>query len=192
VATRQLILMEKYLRRFLSRGSTKQAPREILDFAQLVARVVELVQPAARHAEVRFDVDISTRPMPMLGDADSLEQMVLNLLMNAVDAAGAGASLNPSRPATVKLVVSPHAHGQVCLTVGDTGPGPDPQIAERLFEPFVTSKQEGAGLGLSVVRNVVESHDGSIAWHRQEDSTRFVVTLPLYNEGIARGNVAGS
>ncbi len=118
--------------------------------------------------------------------------MVLNLLMNAVDAAGAGTSLNKTRSAAVTLVVSSGTPGQMCLTVCDTGPGPDPRIAVRLFEPFVTSKQEGAGLGLSVARNVVESHHGSIHWHRRDDTTCFVVTLPLYNEGIARGNVAGS
>jgi signal transduction histidine kinase len=192
VATRQMILMEKYLRRFLSRGTTAQGPHEILDFAQLVARVVELVQPAARHAAVRFDVDISAQPMPMSGDADSLEHMVLNLLMNAVDAAGASASLNKTRPAAVKLGVSPCSHSQVSLTVCDTGPGPDPRIAERLFEPFVTSKQEGAGLGLSVARHVVEAHHGSIQWQRRDNTTCFVVTMPLYNEGNTRGNVAGS
>jgi signal transduction histidine kinase len=192
VATRQMILMEKYLQRFLSLESPAQTPHEKLDLAQLVANLIQLVQPAARHAQVRFDVDIAAPPLIVWGDADALEHMVLNLLMNAVDAAGANRSQAIARPAAVHLVVAVQAAEWVCLTVTDTGPGPDPAIAANLFEPFVTSKPEGAGLGLSVARQVAQTHGGSLVWRRLDDSTCFEVTLPLDNEGNSRGNVAGS
>ncbi len=65
------------------------------------------------------------------------------------------------------------------LHVRDTGPGPPPQLADRLFEPFISGKPEGIGLGLYVARQVAESHHGSIRWQREDDTTCFTVELPL-------------
>jgi nitrogen-specific signal transduction histidine kinase len=62
--------------------------------------------------------------------------------------------------------------------VWDSGPGPAPEIAGRLFEPFVTGKPEGVGLGLAVARQVVEAHGGRIGWERRDGRTCFRVELP--------------
>jgi len=61
----------------------------------------------------------------------------------------------------------------------DTGPGPSPDIADRLFEPFVTGKPEGVGLGLAVSRQIAEAHAGRITWRREQDRTCFRVELPV-------------
>jgi nitrogen-specific signal transduction histidine kinase len=65
------------------------------------------------------------------------------------------------------------------LRVCDTGPGPSPQVADHLFEPFVSGRPEGTGLGLYVARQVVEGHHGSIGWQRENGETCFTVELPL-------------
>ena len=65
------------------------------------------------------------------------------------------------------------------VTVWDSGPGPTPEVAARLFEPFVTGKAEGVGLGLAVARQVVESHGGAIRWRREREKTVFEIELPL-------------
>ncbi|MHB8973338.1 MAG: sensor histidine kinase [Pirellulaceae bacterium] len=191
VATRQMILMEKYLQRFLTLGTPTQTAYTQLDFAQLAAHLVPLVQPAARHAGVQLDVQIETEPLVIRGDADALEHMVLNLLLNAVEAAGQVPPPTLARSPRVRFEVSGRDPAHATLTVTDTGAGPGPDVAARLFEPFVTGKKDGAGLGLAVAKDVVEKHEGSIHWNRHDNQTTFVVELPLATEGDARGDMVG-
>jgi signal transduction histidine kinase len=68
------------------------------------------------------------------------------------------------------------------IEVTDSGPGPPPEIAGRLFEPFVTSKPEGVGLGLAVARQVAEAHGGTVGWRRDGGRTCFRIELPLEPE----------
>jgi nitrogen-specific signal transduction histidine kinase len=68
---------------------------------------------------------------------------------------------------------------RVQVTISDSGAGLDPAVAGRLFEPFVTGKRDGVGLGLAVARQVVEAHQGCIHWQRQADRTCFYIELPL-------------
>lgn len=64
------------------------------------------------------------------------------------------------------------------IEVSDTGPGPPRELAEKLFDPFVTGKEQGIGLGLAVAKQSVESHGGIIRWERRENRTVFVIELP--------------
>ncbi len=107
---------------------------------------------------------------PVSGDAGQLRQVVLNLLENAVHACGEAGQVT---------LTGSTADGWVELAVEDTGPGVDPAIKKRLFEPLVTTKTKGIGLGLALVKRIVERHQGSIT-HQQAASggARFVVRLP--------------
>src|SRR5439155_2804910 len=73
----------------------------------------------------------------------------------------------------------------VILEIHDSGPGPPADIADRLFEPFVTGKPEGVGLGLAVARQVAEAHGGRITWRRDRGVTRFTIELPA-QESVVR------
>jgi two-component system sensor kinase FixL len=100
---------------------------------------------------------------------------VLNIVMNAFDAIEAKAE---RRGVTIK--VAPEKTGWVAVSVSDSGTGIDPAVATRLFEPFVTTKSEGMGLGLLVTRSIVESHGGRI-WvtSNPERGVTFTFTLPV-------------
>ncbi len=208
VAMRQLVLMEKYLAKFLSLGSPSQRRRERIDFAELVRGLLPLVRPAARHIGVQLLAEIPQAPVWVCGDADALEHMVLNLLTNALDAAAAWDTPRQGEPGSradisageARVIVRVEAAERVLLSIEDTGAGPPAEIAATLFEPFVTGKQDGIGLGLAVAREVAVEHRGSIRWERSagspqiaaagpgDGSTKFLVELPLAVERTDIGN----
>jgi len=88
-----------------------------------------------------------------VGDSEKLRQVVINLLVNALDAMPESGTLS------VKVRGAPSA---VSIEIGDTGPGIDPSILPEIFDPFFTTKEAGTGLGLSIVRKIVDQHGGHI------------------------------
>ena len=175
VALRQLRLMESYLQRFLALGRPKRAIREPVPLAALVDDVYALVRPACLHAGIELSVVKPETPICVLGDAEELRQLLLNLAMNAVDAV-AGQESSSKR---IELAWSQVTPAAATLCVRDSGPGPSPEVAARLFEPFVTGKPEGTGLGLFVARQIAEDHGGTIRWQRCGGMTEFRVELPV-------------
>ena len=210
VATRQLVLMEKYLARFLALGASHPHRFEQLDFAHLVNDLLSLVQPAARHTGVALQAEIPDERFWILGDSDALDHMVLNLLLNAIEAAGqmpASAEVTTdqtqarkpqTREERVWVSLRGTATDRVVLIVEDTGPGPPAEIVDTMFEPFVTAKKDGVGLGLAVAREVAAEHHGQLCWERtvakppRNPTTRFTVEIPIAGEGNARANAARS
>ncbi|MFZ1887436.1 MAG: ATP-binding protein [Candidatus Binataceae bacterium] len=159
--------------RFMFKKHEEQ--KTAIDIGVLIDEVMRLIggEAAARKISVRLDV--SPRKQRVMGDSIQLHQCMLNLLMNAFDAVGDANS--ERRGVTIK--VSPVKAGWVGVSVSDNGKGIDPAVAKRLFEPFVTTKSEGLGLGLLVTRSIVESHGGKIWSTSNPDSgTTFTFTLP--------------
>jgi len=154
-------------------------PREPrLEYAQINTVVADAVSLAQRRADEKSvilmtDYDESFPAIPI--DVDGIHQGVLNLVINAVDAA----------PAEKGLVnVETRFDGEnsyACITVSDNGPGIDPAIAAKLFEPFHSTKgQGGTGLGLAVARKIVEEHQGRISVEsRPSEGTLIRVSLPI-------------
>jgi signal transduction histidine kinase len=179
VAKRQLQLMETQLQRFLRIGKrpTELVKRD-LDLGDLVEGLLPLVRPAAQHAGVALDCRIASQQLSVSGDEEALSHVVLNLLLNAVEAAQQSGIERPGQ-SRVCVEVGRAERDIVELVVSDTGAGPSDAVAATLFEPFVTSKAEGAGLGLAVAKEVVAAHAGTISWSRENGMTRFRVRLPL-------------
>jgi len=98
-----------------------------------------------------------------------LRQVLFNLVSNAIDAAG------PNGRIEVRLQ---REGDMMTVDVVDSGPGIADQVAARLFEPFVTGKPEGVGLGLAVARQIVDAHGGRLFWSRDTDETCFRMELP--------------
>jgi signal transduction histidine kinase len=175
VALRQLRLMESYLQRFLTLSRPKRATRERVSLAALVDDVFTLVRPACLHGGIDLSVVKPDTPLGVLGDDDELRQLLLNLALNAVDAVTGQES--PSK--RIVLALESIDAGRCALYVRDSGPGPSAEVFARLFEPFVTGKPEGTGLGLFVARQIAEDHGGTIGWQRCEGMTEFRVELPV-------------
>jgi signal transduction histidine kinase len=178
VARRQLQLMEQYVQQFLQLG--KPADKHTVttvDLAVLLNDLLPLVQPAAQHSGVKLHIVRTSDRLTVVGSAGALSQLIINLLLNAIEAAAQG-SIQYATQARVVVDASATSLGVVTLTVTDSGPGPAPDVHERLFEPFVSEKPDGVGLGLSVAREVVEQHAGRIYWRRSNGMTQFSVELP--------------
>lgn len=177
VARRQLTLMEGRLRQILQAGKPIQASQpKPVDLRTVVEETLTLVDPAIRHAHVTLEWVAPEEPCVGLIDPDLLGQAIMNLVLNALDAA---AKVSAVEPDTGWIRIELSSEGGVGeLRVVDNGAGPkvDPQ---RVFEPFVTEKSEGVGLGLAVTKSVVESSGGEVGFRREEGTTVFCVRLPL-------------
>jgi signal transduction histidine kinase len=173
VALRQLRLMETSLKRFLHLGRGDQLPMQTVSLSALVDEILPLVEPACRHANIRLDWQRPTADITVTGEPDSLRQLLLNLLVNAIEAA----TKADGSAGSIRVELECSASG-TCLRVLDSGPGPTDAIAQRLFEPFATTKPDGTGLGLSVAREIAQSHCAELTWQRHPNMTSFELRFP--------------
>jgi signal transduction histidine kinase len=169
VALRQLSLLEAQVQRLLGLGKAGAPARQPHDLAALLRESASLLAPRCRHAGIGLTCE-PAGPLVAEVDAGQWGQLVVNLLGNAIDAAGPGGQVE------ARLSSS---GGKAVLEVLDSGPGPSEEIAARLFEPFATTKPEGVGLGLAAARDVAEGHGGSLTWSRVEGRTCFRAEVPL-------------
>lgn len=181
MALRQLGLMESYLQRFLTLGAGRDdaaRPRESHDvpLIELIDNVLSLVRPRGRHVGVDLQWTPPATAFVIHGDRDELQELLVNLLLNGIDAATQ--SWPSSSGAWVRIELNDATPNRVRLRVLDSGPGPADSIAGQLFEPFVTDKPEGTGLGLAVAKQIAGSHGGSLCWFRVGETTCFELDLP--------------
>jgi signal transduction histidine kinase len=179
VALRQLARIESNIRQFLDLGKPPVERKQECDLVALIDQTVSLLKPQAQHAGMRLRWADRPAEAVLLGDPTALSHMIGNLIGNAVEAAGPGGMVE------VKLFPTPHdcnglriPEAGFAIEVFDSGPGPPPEMAARLFEPFVTGKPEGIGLGLTVAKQAAEAHGGSIEWAHTPGQTVFRVRLP--------------
>ena len=172
VALRQLSLIETHLKGVLALGRIDERRRDRHDVSHLLQDVLLLVQPAGEHAGVTLRAMGLDQECSLLMDAESVRAALLNLLLNAIEAAGSRGKveLELLRP-------GPGNADPVVVEVRDTGAGPPPELGDTLLEPFVTSKPEGVGLGLALARQVAEDHGGKLSWHRADGQTCFRFSL---------------
>jgi two-component system sensor kinase FixL len=150
------------------------APRTMLDLAAPLAEIEGLLRSEAAMRKLSLRMEVAPSLPPIIGDRIQLQQCVLNLVLNAFDSV---ASNNQRREVVVNAVEE--TAGWVRVSVRDSGHGIDPLVQERLFEPFVTTKPNGMGLGLLVTRSIVESHGGRIFAKSNADvGATFTFTLP--------------
>ncbi len=159
------------LRDFVSRGTLRPAPT---DLGALTRKVVALAGDDARAHGVSVRLEAASVP-PVTVDALQLEQILINVINNAIDAA---AEANRA-PGSVTIRVASMDKG-VRIEVEDNGPGVSEAVAQHLFDPFVTTKQGGMGLGLSLSRELITAHGGTINWEHisSDGGARFTIELP--------------
>jgi PAS domain S-box-containing protein len=161
------------MRALLKRSATQHEPIEL---NAAVADVVTLVRSSARSRRINVDVEFDTGVEPVVGDRTQVQQVVLNLVMNALDAVQ---ELQPSRRRVTLRTVQ--WDGAAAVEVRDRGAGiPDDELS-RIFEPFYTTKREGLGLGLSICRAIVGAHGGTVDAKRNPDvGMTFAASLPVW------------
>jgi len=116
---------------------------------------------------------------PIWGDANALQQVVMNLVTNARDAVKDGGEISVETSATTEPA------GGVRLVVRDTGPGIPPEVLPKIFDPFFTTKAEGTGLGLSISYGIVRDHEGTVdVQSRPGEGTTFVLTFRNARPGV--------
>jgi two-component system sensor kinase FixL len=157
----------------------RETERVSLEVGEVVEHVLRLLHEDAVARGVRIALDVAPDTPQVKGDRVQLEQVVMNLLVNAFEAL---AESKGERLVTVRIGAN---RNSVKLAVLDNGPGVAPEDVERLFEAFFTRKQTGMGIGLSLCRTIVEAHGGHIrARKRDEGGSAFEVTLPVVGGGI--------
>ena len=136
---------------------SRPAPAQFVpvDLSLLIERIAALLAPQAALEAVTMAARCARRLPPVHGDAAQLEQVLVNLALNAVQA------MRATNGGTLEINAR-RRRGGVCLRVGDTGPGMDRAVRRHLFDPFFSTKPDGAGLGLFSCRRIVEAHRGSI------------------------------
>jgi two-component system sensor histidine kinase FlrB len=150
------------------------AARELVSVSALLEQVAQWLRPALRSG-VRLTISTQAPNLMVRANAPSLVSAVLNLATNALQAAGATLDL--------ELLARRSAEGRAQIIVSDNGPGVPRKIRERIFEPFFTTRARGNGIGLSIVKSVVEAHGGSVQLAESRVGATFVVELPA--EGVA-------
>jgi signal transduction histidine kinase len=122
------------------------------------ATFLPLVRAELRHHAVSLRVDLAPELSSVVGDRVQLQQVILNLAMNGIEAMGSVTD----RPRELVIRSEPHEHGHVTVAVHDTGVGIDPNDPDRLFNAFFTTKPGGMGMGLSISRSIIEAHGGRL------------------------------
>ena len=156
------------LREFVARGKTETRAENI---TRLIEEASALALVGARQRGIETRIEIAPNLPPVRADRVQVQQVLLNLMRNAIEAMDD----RPRRDLTVRAEL---ADGQVRVCVTDTGTGISSDVAARLFQPFVTTKADGMGIGLSTSRAIIEAHGGRIWWEATpQDGTRFCFTL---------------
>jgi C4-dicarboxylate-specific signal transduction histidine kinase len=142
------------------RALARRAPNEkaALDVNQVIRDVVAVAAGEVRRTRATLRTEAAPDLPAVVADRVQLEQVVLNLLINGLDAM----QCVEDRPREMVITTQRDAADRVHVAIRDTGAGIDPQLAHRLFEPFYTTKAKGMGLGLSISRSIVEQHGGRL------------------------------
>jgi PAS domain S-box-containing protein len=165
------------------RDQIKKSPprREPFDLNEAVSEVIVMVRSAIAKNQIALSTRLVDGLVPVPGDRVQVQQVVMNLILNAVEAMSSDEKA--IRELSIRTEQSP-ADGGVLVEVRDSGPGIDPRNSERVFEPFYTTKTSGVGMGLSICRSIINAHGGRL-WTEANDprGAVFQFILPAGQEG---------
>jgi signal transduction histidine kinase len=157
----------------LDLSRTPKLERSVVELGELARHAVErLVETSGTRAQIAVHGAARVE-----ADSVKLGQVVFNLVKNALEAAGEGGRIG--------VDIAPAAGGVTRLTVSDNGPGVAAEVVARLFEPFVTTKKDGMGLGLSVCKSIAQAHGGELTLETGPQGSRFTLSLPSTEGGRA-------
>jgi two-component system CheB/CheR fusion protein len=171
----------EHLRGFIRKGEPQF---ERTDLREIVRNVPHLFRHAIEQAQITLRLSVHEQPLPIHADRIQIEQVIVNLVQNAIDVTREAGGDHQEINLGARTV-----NGTAEVSVRDTGPGVSAAVSERLFEPFFTTKPEGLGMGLAISRSIIEAHRGRIWVERPADGdagTTVRFTLPLQASKPAR------
>ncbi|MBZ5516411.1 MAG: ATP-binding protein [Acidobacteriia bacterium] len=170
--------IEKTLSELLVYARPKPPQFGEIDIKETIARTLQLARQQTGTRKVEFSIQIAPSFPPFLADAEQLHQVLLNLVLNSIQAIEREGKI--SIEAGLSDGDVPNRPGAVEITVTDNGPGIPPEHLDRIFRPFYTTKRGGTGLGLSLCRRIIAAHGGTLSAESElKKGSRFVIRLPL-------------
>lgn len=157
------------VRRYITRRTTSGTQ---CDLNAVVRDTVELAELDIREHQVRLQLSLSDSLKPVEGDSVQLEQVIINLIRNGIDAM----EELPASDRVLHIATMMRSDAEVQLTITDSGPGLPPHVKDQVFDPFVTTKANGMGMGLSISRSIIEAHQGRIWVGGREDRTATIIS----------------
>jgi len=158
------------IRRFVRRDISK---RSEVDINAVIEDAVNLVEPELNRYYISLSLQLGKGLPPVVADSIQIEQVIINLLRNGLEAVVASDSK------TRQFFISTMDEGCVEVSIRDNGVGIDPKIVDRVFDPFISTKSNGMGMGLSISRSIIESHGGRLWWvPNQAEGATFKFSLP--------------
>jgi two-component system sensor histidine kinase PilS (NtrC family) len=188
---RRLILTEsdrlsRVLSEFLEYSGLRKGKTRTIDLSRLTKDCVDLIRQHPDADGIEMVVRGADGPVPMVGDPDLLHRALFNLMLNGAQFAGEGGTVTVS-VSDLRGEENPRGteiREAVGVTVGDSGPGIDEEVADHLFDPFFTTRVGGSGLGLAMVHRAVEVHEGAIFVEKSpEGGAQFAILLPASTDG---------
>ena len=175
VLEEEITRLERLVQSFLQYAQPPQLEKRLQDVKRIVEETVRLVAQRAALCMTRIEMALPAHEVVAAADAVQLRQVLLNLLLNALDATGASG--------TIWVHLRRETCGAIRLSVSDTGCGLPAALGNRIFSPFVTTKETGLGLGLSISKRIIEAHGGEISGtDRTEGGAAFTIVLPNTSE----------
>jgi signal transduction histidine kinase len=181
----QIDRISRVVRMLLDYAREHESPRVICDLRSITEHALNLIEPEAARRNVEIVKQLGDEPCLIRCDSDQIQQVVINLAINALDAmAETGGTLRIFADIRVGA-----AGRYACLLFEDTGGGIPSEFRDRIFDPFFTTKEpgKGTGMGLSVSQTIIRDHNGDITLDTEAPGARFLVTLPIgQNEAESR------
>jgi signal transduction histidine kinase len=173
----QIDRISRIVRMLLDYASTRESLRVASDVRPIVEHALKLIETEAARRNVQVVTDLETEPLVLQCNADQLQQVFVNVAMNALDAMALTGG-------TLRVWARIMGHGgasRLVLTFEDTGPGIPPEHQTQVFDPFFTTKEpgKGTGMGLAVSQSIIRDHNGEITLESRPSGTRFVVAMPI-------------
>lgn len=174
--TAQAVRAGDIIRRLRALARNDAMKREPTDINLLIGELGELIQLDAKAHDAQYKPQLAAKLPPAAIDRAQVQQVILNLVRNALEALSESSSGPPQVTVCTQLL----PEGDLEIAVCDNGPGISPAIASRLFDPFCTTKPHGTGLGLAISRTIIKSHQGTLEYRANVPAGAcFAVRLPL-------------
>jgi two-component system NtrC family sensor kinase len=182
IIVRQIDRVARIVRMLLDYARKSESHKAVCDLRTIAERALTLLEPEAARRSVRTIARLGENPLMVNCDADQLEQVFVNMIMNAFDAMNRGGG-------TLRVTANSEKHSggsRAMLAFEDTGVGVAPENEARLFAPFFTTKEpgKGTGMGLAVSQSIVREHGGEITFSSVSSGSRFVVAIPMASSEI--------